>query len=346
MSGPATADYVSLIRGETTVMDVRAPEEFSRGAIARSVNLPILNDDERARVGTCYKHEGQAAAIELGHRLVSGATKTARIQAWAEIADAHPDAAICCWRGGLRSTLAQQWLAESGRDVPRVIGGYKALRHVCMETLPAATSRRWVVVSGRTGTGKTHVIHALTNAIDLEGLANHRGSAFGARSTPQPAPATFENHLAAEILAHDDTVTIALEDESRTIGRLGLPQDIFEAMQRAPIVILEASLDERISNIYAEYVIADQAPERLFTALDRIKKRLGGQRHLELTRQMREAFEHADEDRHRAWIRQLLSDYYDPMYDYQIEKKKGRSVFAGQRSAIVEFLQTFEASPR
>src|SRR5262249_43518466 len=146
-----------------------------------AINLPLLTDSERAAIGTHYKAHGQQAAIELGESLVSGDTRAARIDAWRTFVAAHPTAMLYCWRGGLRSQIAQDWLREAGVAVPRVAGGYKALRRTCMVAIDEfSASARLLVVGGRTGSGKTELLGAFANSIDLERLANHRGSAFGA----------------------------------------------------------------------------------------------------------------------------------------------------------------------
>ena len=324
-------------------IDVRAPVEFEKGAMPGAVNLPILNDAERSQVGTTYKAHGAEAARRLGFELVSGATRAARIQSWAEALEAQPDAVLYCWRGGERSAIATRWLADAGHLPPRVVGGYKALRQVCLDVLNVSdsTTRRWWVLAGRTGSGKTDVIRALDGAIDLEGLAAHRGSAFGARDTPQPSPATFENHLACAMLAREGQ-PVVLEDESRTIGRLAVPEAVHNAMQQAPLALLEIPFEARVANIRREYVderlpgsSAAALHEHYQGSLDRIRRRLGGERHKAVTEAMALAFNGGSHD---EWIGLLLEWYYDPMYDYQLERKAERVQFTGTTAAVTEFL--------
>lgn len=181
---PDTAARALLTRRQP-LLDVRAPAEFALGQLPNSLNAPILNDAERKRVGITYKQQGHDAAVTVGHRLVNGAVKERRIAAWREFCARHPDAMVMCWRGGQRSALAQQWLAEAGLTQQRVSGGFKALRNACLNVLDNP-GKRWWLVSGRTGSAKTLLIQALDTSIDLEGLANHRGSAFGRRLSPQP----------------------------------------------------------------------------------------------------------------------------------------------------------------
>ncbi|PHJ10110.1 tRNA 2-selenouridine(34) synthase MnmH [Pseudomonas aeruginosa] len=197
-----TQHYRELFLDDIPLMDVRAPVEYHKGAFPNTVNRPLMNDIERQKVGTSYKQHGQQAAIALGHELVCGALKAERLAAWKAFAEANPNGYLYCFRGGLRSQIVQQWLKQdAGIDYPRVIGGYKALRNFLFETTRAAVDEcDFVLVGGLTGCGKTEVIAALDNSLDLEGHANHRGSSFGRRATPQPAQIDFENRLAIDIL--------------------------------------------------------------------------------------------------------------------------------------------------
>lgn len=179
---PDTDQYRQLFLNDTPLMDVRAPVEFSRGSFPNTVNAPLMNDEERHRVGICYKEKGQDEAIKLGHQLVSGDIKAERIAAWKRFALEHPEGYLFCFRGGLRSRLTQQWLKEAGVDYPLVKGGYKALRRFLIDTLDEVVrSATFHIISGRTGTGKTRVLHQLPNPVDLEDLANHRAPASVAR---------------------------------------------------------------------------------------------------------------------------------------------------------------------
>ena len=355
-SRPDTDDYLSLFLNDTPLLDVRAPVEFDKGSFPTAVNAPLMNDDERHRVGICYKEQGQDAAIELGHQLVSGDLKAQRIEAWRRFASAHPDGYLFCFRGGLRSRLTQQWIRDSGIDFPLVKGGYKALRRFLIDQLEALIdSAEFRIVSGRTGTGKTRVLNQLPNPVDLEGLANHRGSSFGREVTPQPSQIDFENRLAVAMLKahHHIGGPIYLEDESRLVGRCALPHTLRERMAEAPLLILEQPIEERVRIIREDYVVkmaADYADrdgaeagwaafeDYLLSALDRIRKRLGGERHQALRQAMESALAEqrasGDVREHDHWIRALLENYYDPMYDFQLEQKAGRILVRGGPETI------------
>ena len=352
-----TNDYLNLFLADTPLMDVRAPVEFTKGSFPGAVNAPLMNDDERHRVGIRYKEKGQASAIELGHQLVSGDLKAERIAAWKRFAIQHPDGYLFCFRGGLRSQLTQQWLKDAGIDYPLVVGGYKALRRFLIDSLEQlATNAPLRILSGRTGTGKTRVLQDLPNPLDLEGLANHRGSSFGRQVTPQPSQIDFENALAIALLkaCHLRQGPIYLEDESRLIGRCALPDTLRERMAQADLMILERPMAERVAIIREDYVEAMLASYRerdgeeagwfnfsdyLLSALDRIRRRLGGERHRRLRQSMEDALTRqlagAGLDGHDAWIQDLLENYYDPMYDYQLSQKEGRIAVRGTPDELV-----------
>lgn len=359
MNLPVRDDYLNLISGGIALMDVRAPVEFVQGSIGNAVNLPLLVDDEREEVGKCYKERGQDEAIRLGHELVNGDTKSKRVQAWKEFVAHNPETALFCFRGGLRSQITQQWLAESGVEICRVDGGYKALRNF----LIAETTRRIeeldvVVLGGRTGTAKTRELLARTDSIDLEGIANHRGSAFGRWPTPQPSQINFENALAIELIDRDFKAgeQLVVEDEGTHIGVVSIPKSVVNVTAQSPLVVLETTVDERVDetlngyindslhsciNHYGEVDGFAKFDEALRASLDRIKKRLGGDRFVDLQALMSEALhrhQSGDVDAHREWIERLLVDYYDPMYDYQLSRKQDRIVFKGTRLEVKDWL--------
>ena len=356
-----SSDYRAIFLSGVPMMDARAPVEFDKGAFPNTLNLPLMDDLERQKVGTCYKQKGQQAAIELGHQLVSGELKAERIAAWAAFARANPEGYLYCFRGGLRSQLVQQWLKDAGIEYPRVLGGYKAMRSFLLETIEqAVTGCDFVVVGGMTGTGKTDVLDALDNRLDLEGHANHRGSSFGKRATVQPGQIDFENSLAIDILRKRAAgmQSFVLEDESRLVGRCSLPLSLYQGMQQFPLVWLEDSFDGRVQRILRDYVtglcaefVALHGPEqgfalfseRLLESLENISKRLGGERYQRLQESMQAALAeqqcNANTQLHCGWIEGLLNEYYDPMYAFQREKKAERIEFSGTQDEVVAYLR-------
>lgn len=356
-------DFLPLFLNDVPLMDVRAPVEFARGAFPTAVNLPLLNDAERHEIGVIYKNEGQEAAVRRGHKLVSGEVKDARIQSWLDHVRRCPQGYLYCFRGGMRSHIVQQWMKEAGADYPLVKGGYKALRRFLIDSFEQLMAeRRYFVISGRTGTGKTRVITALDNAVDLEALANHRGSSFGRRVAPQPGQIDFENALAVRLikLCHRSKGSVFVEDESRVVGRCALPLPLMAGLKNWPLVVLEDDLDSRIEGVLKDYVtdlLAEHEAaygaegfgryaELMKGSLARIRNRLGGERHAEILALMEKAFaaqaERQDDSLHRLWIRELLVKYYDPMYDYQLSQKQSRIIFRGQRDEVLAWCREME----
>ncbi|MDO2947680.1 tRNA 2-selenouridine(34) synthase MnmH [Aeromonas simiae] len=359
------SDIAALFLGDVPLIDLRAPVEFAEGAFPLAISLPLMSDDERAQVGTCYKEQGQEAAIRLGHSLVCGEVKAARMAAWQAQIEAHPESVLYCFRGGLRSQTVQQWLREAGLNRPRVAGGYKALRQFLIQTQEqSAREDGWTVLTGMTGSGKTHLLHKVDKAIDLEGHAHHRGSSFGRLPEGQPSTINFENGLAIEILKRRAAGQhhFVVEDESHLIGRCALPLPLFDRMCEAPVVVLEVEQAERARQIRDDYVIDLAARYRAFygdelgwqhfttallESLERLKRRLGDLGWRELDHLMRQALDEqargSDCESHLAWITAMLDRYYDPMYRYQLERKQDRIVFRGDRRACLDYLNQLPA---
>ena len=343
--------FKNLFTAQTPLLDVRAPCEFAQGAFPYTTNLALLTDEERHDIGLCYKQQGQDEAIKLGHKIVSGEVKEQRINAWKDYCLAHPNAYLYCFRGGMRSHLVQSWLKDVGIDIPLIEGGYKALRSFLLEELAQPVDL--IRISGQTGVGKTDLLLTLSNAIDLEGLANHRGSAFGGNVSTQPSQIAFENLLAINLLKSNKEKPIIVEDEGRYIGRLNLPLAFFDTMKESPVVLLTSSHEERADRIYLDYVVGQrnsyiekfpQNGEQLFeefltSALKRIQKRLGGERYARLSALMNQGIIESSETLHKQWISDILVYYYDPMYQYQIDNKMEKVQFTGNALEVAEYLK-------
>jgi len=337
-----------------TLLDVRAPLEVERGALPYSQFEPILTDSERHQVGIRYKEQGQEAAIELGYEL-TGPFLPSRIERWREISSQGPTAAMC-WRGGLRSQLALEFMDLP--EVPRVAGGYKAVRQHLMDRLPRELLEREILVlTGLTGSGKTRLLGALEGnaqleSLDLEGLANHRGSAFG-NMGQQPAQASFENALAAEILL-SPAQTLLLEDESRNIGQLELPSPLWETLRGAKGILLEAGVQERSQQIFEDYVRVETERlgqetlrQNLEANFNKLKRRLGTasvERGIAMLEDAYKSGAWLELGAHQPWIELLLLEYYDPLYRKGLEKSGREILFRGDFDAVLEYLHSDSVS--
>lgn len=366
---PQYNDFKSIILNKTPLIDVRAPIEFQQGAFETATNLPLMNDAERQQVGLCYKQQGHDQAVQLGHQLLTPTLRDERISAWQAFMEANPRALLYCFRGGMRSKIAQQWLKDQGYDITRLKGGYKAFRRYLIDQLDHVAQQlntdiqtdqtlSSTIISGRTGTGKTLVIAQLNNAIDLEGLAHHRGSAFGGYPTPQPTQINFENQLSMAVIRQLEkgVQNLVFEDESAHIGSVNIPMPLHNAIKKGNYIELETPLEQRLQITLQEYVVSAQQQypdlaawqEFMKAAINRIRKRLGGERHHRVASQFQKACDYQQKtgqtDQHLTWIDTLLVEYYDPMYDYQKQKTPKSQCFKGNLAEVIEYLKALETA--
>ncbi len=348
-----------LFLSQTPLIDVRAPIEFIEGSLPGAVNLCILNDEERALVGTLYKKSGPEAATQLGHQLVSGAIKEERIQNWISYLKKHPDAVLFCFRGGQRSQITQRWLQDHGVHRPIIRNGFKFARNFLCEQMSLLISEKdFLSCAGPTGSGKTLLLTEAKSfypSIDLEGIARHRGSAFGSQDVEQPTQIDFEHEIALAMMQlQKQKAAILIEDESRLIGRSVLPKLFFEKLIHAPVLLIEENIETRVQNIFQDYIlnsaIGDFDEERgllVFqkyqNSLQAISKRLGGAR----TKEILELMQFSQKDfltsqnleSNRHWIERLLVDYYDPFYKVGLHKRREQVIFRGRRDECLTFLK-------
>lgn len=349
----------SIFLENRPLLDVRAPIEFAKGAFPQSVNLPILSDQQREQVGICYKKHGSEQAIQLGHRLIDEASRKDKVRAWSDFISTNPNGYLYCFRGGQRSEFARQWLREIRVDYPHVPGGYKTMRAYLTDQLARYSSTLpFTLISGKTGSGKTELLTQLPHHVDLEALANHRGSSFGANLTPQPTTISFENCLAINFLqlARLNPHTIYLEDEGKLIGSLAIPLALRNRMLTLPCVLLVETLDKRIrlsakvyiAELFSRYCASageDRGTELFIrhhkAALKKIEKRFGHEQ-IRLTEQK---FDYGmdfyrQEGRIEGfddYIGTLLTNYYDPMYEYQFKSKNRTVLFTGNASEVIDW---------
>lgn len=326
LQGPATAP----------ILDVRAPLEYAQGHIPGALSFPLFSDEERARIGTTYKQVSQDRAVLLGLDLFG--PKMSRMVQQAQKLAPGKEVRLHCWRGGMRSG-AVQWLLElGGFQVQLLNKGYKDYRHFVLAELERP--HPLVVLGGLTGSGKTDVLHALREraqpVLDLEGLACHKGSAFGSIGQPaQPTQEQFENDLAWHLAQLPATGPAWVEDESRTIGSLHLPTPFFGQLQQAPVVLLEIPRPVRVRKLAEEY--GRQEAGALASAILRIRKRLGGLA-------TKEALAAIAEDDMEKMV-SLVLDYYDKTYTHGLGHRALVRVPSDTCDAAVNAALVLQAMP-
>ncbi len=310
-------EFLSL-RQHHPIVDVRSEGEFREGHIRGAINIPLLNDAERVVVGTTYKQKGQKEAILEGFRLV-GPRLVDIIQQAEEVAQGR-EILVHCWRGGMRSNNFCQFIGMAGIRSKTLDGGYKAYRQAAADSY--RTPMKIVLLGGCTGSGKSEVLRSLAaqeeQVLDLEDLAHHKGSAFGGLlMPPQPTTEQFQNDLFEEILKLDLSRRVWVEDESIAIGKIFLPNDLWQQMVKSPLVQMDVSKEVRIRRLVHEYGPADRG--EFLAAMGKIVKKLGGQNYQLASERL------AEND--MSTVMDLLLTYYDKAYLGSLDKKKARIAF-------------------
>lgn len=320
-------EFLELSR-QNPVFDVRSPSEYTHAHIPAAYNLALFNDEERKVVGTAYKQQSREEAIKIGldyfglkmRKMVEEAETI--ISQNSKIKNQKPKSVLVhCWRGGMRSAGVAWLLDLYGFKVYTLIGGYKSFRNWTMAQFEKPCSFK--VLGGYTGSGKTIVLKELQTRketiIDLEGIAHHKGSAFGDdENDPQPGQEMFENLLALEIQnakIKSPDAPIWLEDESQRIGLVNIPMAFWKTMRDSPVYFLDIPFEERLDYITKEY--SKQEKSKLVNAIIRIQKRLGGL-------DAKNAINHLLENNHKECFRILLK-YYDKHYKKSLEQRENLS---------------------
>jgi tRNA 2-selenouridine synthase len=257
------------------LLDVRSPSEYKQGHIPGALSFPLFSDEDRHVVGLTYKREGTKAATKLGLQIAS--SKIIDFVDGAEKLAGNKPIGMYCWRGGMRSQGMALLLATAGMKVTVLKKGYKTYRNWALQQFERPY--KLINLGGYTGTGKTTILLALAkkglHVIDLEGLAKHRGSAFGnLEQNKQPTSEQFENELAIELAQLGTERPIFIEDESRNIGMVNLPNKLYRQLRQAPLIFLQKDKEVRIEYLKPVYGAADKTQAK--KAFERIKKRLGG----------------------------------------------------------------------
>jgi tRNA 2-selenouridine synthase len=309
--------FLKLAR-EIPIIDVRSPSEYSKGHIPGSFNIPLFDDTERESVGIRYKKEGRIKAILKGLEVI-GPSMQSKLEQALKISK-EGRLLVHCWRGGMRSE-AMAWLFSLGYIQTELLeGGYKSYRRLVLENL--STPRRMIILGGFTGSGKTGILKYLGNSghqiVDLEGIANHKGSAFGSLGQlPQPTSEHFSNLLFDQLRETNSHDPIWLEDESRNIGNVFMPEEFYLNMQGNPAIILLMDIKTRLPRLLEEYSV--YAPDELVASVMKISKRLGG----DITMEAIQAINNGD----FAKAIEIILHYYDKAYLFGLKKKQGKNIF-------------------
>lgn len=313
------------------VLDVRSPSEYAHAHIPNAYSIPVFTDEQRIIIGTAYIKESREIAVNHGidyfserMKLIPGEVFKLLDETSKSIPQPDREILIHCWRGGMRSEAVAWLLSLYGYKIYLLRGGYKAFRQWVLQQFEKPYSLK--ILGGFTGAGKTQILKELKSkgekVIDLEGMANHRGSAFGGLGqSAQPFTEMFENQLAIALWKCSKAdeknnpaskkSAIWLEDESIHIGTVGIPKPFWQQMRNSPLYFLEVPFEERLKNVLIEY--GEFPKEKLVECILKIQKRLGGL-------DAKNAINFVENSDLKAAFSILLK-YYDKMYDSSLHKR-------------------------
>lgn len=315
------------------IIDVRSPGEYGHAHIPGANSIPLFTDEERKQVGTAYKQESREKAIKIGLDYFGPKMRpiVEQVEALAKDNTERKKIFIYCWRGGMRSGAIAWLLDLYGFNVSVLAGGYKAFRNYVLSTFQQPYS--FHILGGYTGSGKTELLHELKKKgetiVDLEGIASHKGSAFGSIGMPaQPTQEMFENMLGMELQRADPNQqkVIWLEDESQRIGLNNIPATLWSTMRNSPIFFVDIPFESRLDHLVEEYGCLEK--DKLSDAIVRITKRLGGL-------DTKNALQYLEEENFKECFRILLS-YYDKHYHKGLHKRENvESLISYYKCAVV-----------
>lgn len=312
------------------IIDVRSPAEYAKAHIPNAINIPLFSDEERKIIGTAYKQQSRQIAIKIGLDFYGPKMKLIVEEAEAAVAKHNIDKSngtsrvniyMHCWRGGMRSAAVAWLLDLYGFTVYTLLGGYKAYRKWVLKAINTPLSLK--ILGGFTGSGKTELLQEMQRkghaVLDLEKLANHKGSAFGGLGAQkQPGQEMFENKIAAvlyeEIISkqNGNVDTVWVEDESLRIGKLNIPQNLYDNIRQSPLYFIDIPFEERLTNIVRNY--GRYTEDELVSSISRISNRLGG---METKLAINFLFQNNVKESFR-----ILLTYYDKWYNKGLQNRK------------------------
>lgn len=329
---PIQLPLQEFLKSNGKMFDVRSPSEFQQGHIPQSFSTPLFSDSERALIGTTYKQIHRNAAIDLGLKIVG--PKLFDLVQSIKIHSNEDPCKILCWRGGMRSGFVAAMLESIGFSSVTLQGGYKSFRRWTLKSLENLHQQTptLFVLGGLTGSGKTSVLHELKQfgeqVLDLENLAQHRGSAFGKLGLPTLITQEhFENQIAFLWNQFDLSRPIWIEDESKMIGKCCIPNGLYSLMKNAPLFYMEIDPEKRIDNLLNSYGLMNA--EDLIRCALALQRKLGSQ----LTCQIISLFE--QNRKKEAFI--LLLSYYDKCYLHQLKSKRNVTFLKNSYKSDREF---------
>lgn len=300
-------------------IDVRTEAEYNEDSILNAVNIPLFKNEEREDVGTLYKNHGKDEAIKKGFDYASYKLKDIYLQS-NELSNKYDHIVVYCARGGMRSGSVVNLLASLGVEVYQLEGGYKAYRNFVLDYLNSIMdTKKFIVVHGLTGAGKTDLLYMLEDQgidnIDLEGLAKNSGSTFGfiTHDKKPPSQKKFETKI-FEDLYFSKSDYIFIESESKRVGHVSVPNEIYEAIIRDGYhVLLECSLENRVKRLCRDYIDEKNNLDILKDCINKFRKRLGNER-------IDRYILLLEEGKYEDLVEKYLVEYYDPLYMHSVEK--------------------------
>ena len=304
------------INGENhVIIDVRSPIEFAKGHLFEAFNIPLFSDKEREDIGTLYKQTGKDEAVKKGLEFV-GPKMSRFVDEASNIAKSKKvqDIYVYCFRGGMRSESFVWLLNMAGLNASKISGGYKQIKKIIQDSFNQKC--KIIILGGLTGSGKTQYLNKLGECglqiLDLEKIANHKGSAFGhINEHPQPTNEQFGNNIYSVWKKFDFDKIVLIEDESLKVGDVHIPQPLYGQMKSAPVICINVPNEVRVNQLLKDYKSTDK--NLLINACDSIKMKLGGQTHLDIITLIK------NDDINSACIK--LLDYYDKFYSYGLQKR-------------------------